>query len=478
MYQKKTPSWIKHLDFEIIDSIFMEICFGAIYVLRHRGAPNYLNETYLKIGLNLFVISWIVSFLLRSYKDILVRNKWQECTATLQHVTAVYMLLLFYEYLVKEAEILSRTVFFASWGLSLILCYFGRVLWKKYLRKRMVNERPNNQMLVITSSENAEKCIENLYKREYREYDVRCIAILESSYEQKYLHDIPVIVGKDAVIEYIRQEIVDEVVLDFYSSEEEMCEWVDLFLSMGITVHISMGFLPDHMPNRIIQKIGNTHMVTTSIKTADAWELACKRLMDIIGGCVGLIVTGIAYIIVAPAIKIASPGPVFFKQERVGKNGRIFNIYKFRSMYMDAEERKEELMKYNEMQGLMFKMENDPRIIGSEKGPGKGIGNFIRKTSIDELPQFWNILKGDMSLVGTRPPTLQEYKQYKLQHKIRLSIKPGLTGLWQVSGRSTITDFEEVVKLDTEYIENWSLKYDLKILIKTVKVVIMRVGSR
>jgi lipopolysaccharide/colanic/teichoic acid biosynthesis glycosyltransferase len=147
-------------------------------------------------------------------------------------------------------------------------------------------------------------------------------------------------------------------------------------------------------------------------------------------------------------------------------------------MYLDAEDRLKELMAQNEMQGLMFKMENDPRIIGSEAGPGKGIGNFIRKTSIDELPQFWNILKGDMSLVGTRPPTVSEYEQYDLHHKIRLSMKPGLTGMWQTSGRNEITDFEEVVKLDTEYIENWSLWLDIRLLFKTVKVVLERKGSK
>ena len=137
-----------------------------------------------------------------------------------------------------------------------------------------------------------------------------------------------------------------------------------------------------------------------------------------------------------------------------------------------------DLMDQNEMQGLMFKVENDPRIIGSEKGPGKGIGNFIRKTSLDEFPQFWNVLKGEMSLVGTRPPTVVEYEQYALHHKIRLSMKPGITGLWQISGRNQITDFEKVVQLDTEYIENWSLVLDIKILFSTIGVVLSRKGSK
>ena len=206
--------------------------------------------------------------------------------------------------------------------------------------------------------------------------------------------------------------------------------------------------------------------------------MSVKRAVDVVGALVGLIITGIAYIFVAPAIKHASPGPVFFAQERVGRNGRIFKMYKFRSMYVGAEKHQKELQGENEMRGLMFKMEDDPRIIGSEKGPGKGLGNFIRKTSIDELPQFWNVLKGDMSLVGTRPPTKEEFENYDISHKVRLSMKPGITGLWQVSGRNKITDFEQVVKYDTEYIENWGFYLDFYILCKTIKVVFTKDGSK
>ena len=153
----------------------------------------------------------------------------------------------------------------------------------------------------------------------------------------------------------------------------------------------------------------------------------------------------------------------------MGKNGRRFKIYKFRSMYIDAEERKKELMEKNQMSGLMFKMDDDPRITK--------VGKFIRKTSIDELPQFYNILIGQMSLVGTRPPTVDEFNQYNLYYKRRLSMTPGLTGMWQVSGRSSITDFDEVVKLDLEYIDNWSVGLDIKILFMTVVTVLFRRGA-
>ena len=205
--------------------------------------------------------------------------------------------------------------------------------------------------------------------------------------------------------------------------------------------------------------------------------------MDIAAGLAGCIATGIIFVFVAPIIYISSPGPIFFSQERVGQNGKIFKMYKFRSMYMDAEERKAELMKENKMSSnLMFKLDFDPRIIGNKVLPDgtkkTGIGQFIRSTSLDEFPQFLNVLLGQMSLVGFRPALKSEYEEYEYHHRARIAMKPGITGMWQVSGRSDITDFEEVVKLDTEYIRNWSMGLDFRILFKTVAAVLKRDGSR
>lgn len=188
------------------------------------------------------------------------------------------------------------------------------------------------------------------------------------------------------------------------------------------------------------------------------------------------------YLVLAPIIWVQSPGPVFFKQVRVGKNGKKFQMYKFRTMYLDAEERKAALMEQNRVKdGMMFKLEFDPRVIGNRvlaDGTKKtGIMELVRKMSLDEFPQFFNVLKGDMSLVGTRPPTLDEWEKYELHHHARLATKPGITGMWQISGRSSITDFEEVVKLDTQYICEWSVGLDLKILVKTVGVVLKREGA-
>ena len=283
------------------------------------------------------------------------------------------------------------------------------------------------------------------------------------------VNGVPVVATDDTLHEYLRTNTVDGVFIHVRNSYDEIEAITDSLLAMGITVHISLDHVSSEMPNKVVEEINGYTVLTTSIKMATTRQLFIKRVIDICGGLAGLLATIIAFIFIAPIIYKQSPGPIFFSQERVGRNGRRFRIYKFRSMYMDAEERKKELMAHNKMDGLMFKMDDDPRIMP--------IGKFIRRVSIDELPQSINILKGDMSLVGTRPPTVDEYEQYELHHKSRLAAKPGLTGMWQVSGRSDITDFEEVVKLDTEYISNFSLGLYLKILFKTVGVVLGKKGS-
>jgi exopolysaccharide biosynthesis polyprenyl glycosylphosphotransferase len=479
MYRKNSNSWLKHLDFEILDLICLELAFYFAYWFRHRDTFLFFPSMYVKLGILLAIFDVVAIFFSQSYKHVLHRDRWQELVAVIQHVSIIELMLLLYEYVAKEAELFSRTVFLLSWAVAVLCIWLVRTCWKNILRRNILKGKNKSNMLIITSGEHITTCIKQLREKEYRDFEISAVALLnEDTKPERIDANIPILYGYEPLVEYIRKDIVDEVYIDIFRDKAELEKLMDMFLKMGVTVHIGMGFLPSGLPNLFMEKIGTAQAITTTIKTATGLEITLKRLMDILGGAVGLLLTGIAYIFVAPAIKKASPGPVFFKQQRVGKNGRIFHIYKFRSMYLDAEERLKELMAQNEMQGLMFKMENDPRIIGSEKGPGKGIGNFIRKTSIDELPQFWNILKGDMSLVGTRPPTVGEYEQYDLHHKIRLSMKPGLTGMWQTSGRNEITDFEEVVKLDAEYIHKWSIWLDIRLLFKTVKVVLERKGSK
>ena len=279
------------------------------------------------------------------------------------------------------------------------------------------------------------------------------------------------------------KEWIDEVLIVVSDEFSYPSELIDKLSQTGVTIHLNLAKITN-VPGKkqFVEKVGVYTLLTTSINYAFSFQLILKRLMDIAGGLVGCILTGIIFIFVAPAIYIASPGPIFFSQERVGKNGKKFKMYKFRSMYMDAEERKAELMKDNKLSdGKMFKLDFDPRVIGNKILPDgahkTGIGDFIRRTSLDEFPQFFNVLKGDMSVIGTRPPLISETNLYELHHRTRLAIKPGITGMWQMSGRSDITDFEEVVRLDKEYISNWNIGMDIRILFKTVLVVFRKDGS-
>jgi exopolysaccharide biosynthesis polyprenyl glycosylphosphotransferase len=198
----------------------------------------------------------------------------------------------------------------------------------------------------------------------------------------------------------------------------------------------------------------------------DPDQVLFKRIFDIAGSLVGISILLFLYPWLALAIKITSKGPVFFNQVRVGKNGKRFVIYKFRSMSADAEQKKKALEEYNQCDGAVFKMKDDPRVTS--------IGKLMRKLSLDELPQMINVFKGEMSLVGTRPPTPDEVGKYQKWHHRRISIRPGITGLWQVSGRNKITNFDEIVKLDLKYIDSWSIQKDIKIILKTVLVLFER----
>ena len=187
-----------------------------------------------------------------------------------------------------------------------------------------------------------------------------------------------------------------------------------------------------------------------------------KRFIDIIGALVGLVITAILSVPIIIAIMIDDPGPIFFGQVRCGWMGKHFRMWKFRSMCVDAEAKKAELQKLNQVKGAFFKIDNDPRVTK--------VGSFLRRTSLDELPQFWNVLKGEMSLVGTRPPTPDEVESYEVPEWERLDVKPGMTGEWQVNGRSSIRNFEDVIRLDLQYQKNWSLIYDIKLIFKTVAI--------
>ena len=336
-----------------------------------------------------------------------------------------------------------------------------RKIWKYLSLQKKYTQR----ILLVTTRSRVERVLNQLSTYEYGYVSDVCIVDDEHFEASNFT-----VVTLDNLVTYTTRSVVDQVVINLPSENFLIADFVSQFEMMGLPVAVNIAAL-EFVTNseKAIQRFGNSSVVNFSTTFYRSSDVALKRMIDIIGSLFGLVICGIVSIFLVPLIK-KDGGPAIFAQDRVGRNGRIFKFYKFRSMRVDAEEIKKDLMSQNQMQGGMFKIENDPRVTK--------IGHFIRKTSLDELPQFWNVLKGDMSLVGTRPPTLDEYMKYTPEQKRRLSFKPGITGLWQISGRSNITNFDDVVKLDITYLDGWTIWKDIEILIKTVKVVLIKDGAK
>ncbi|MDE7233259.1 MAG: sugar transferase, partial [Lachnospiraceae bacterium] len=355
--------------------------------------------------------------------------------------------------------------------LNILIVWLVRLAMKKGLRVYFTAKSNIVKIMIIAKDVVLAKTVAKLKDSLDINYEIVALACVDADRKGEEINGVQLNADRQDVLAVARQMPLDEV---FISLPDEDMAYVKHMIydleSMGIACHYNIDIIERPSKEVRVGSFAGYTVVTYSINHFDYRRMVVKRLVDILGGLVGSLITIVITPFVAIAIRLDSPGPVFFAQTRIGKNGRRFKIYKFRSMYVDAEERKKELESQNEMQGLMFKMENDPRITR--------VGKFIRKTSIDELPQFFNIVRGDMSLVGTRPPTEGEFEQYNSHYRRRISMTPGLTGLWQISGRSEIVDFDEVVKLDLEYIDNWTLGLDIKILFRTIWVVLTGRGSK
>lgn len=469
MYNKGKRSWLKHLDFTLIDIASIEIAFIIAYGWRFGGAWVFVDPIFRPItGLTVLFAIVIVLFT-EPYSGILRRNKYQEFKATFIHFGIIFAMLLVYLYALQASFYYSRIVLFAFFIGAFCIAYVARCVRKRMIRKRKLSDIDKNSMIAIVEEKTAERCIKDIAHNGYLDFKVGGVIVVDKDMVGQEIQGIPVVATADSCFDYLKGSIVDEIFIDGNTRESSEL-LANTLVELGYTVHVSLVNAELLTINRMLETYGTHVCLTSSMHIASGGQLVLKRIMDIVGSIVGLIITGIAFIIIAPIIKCQSPGPIFYKSTRIGRGGRRFTFYKFRTMVVNADNQKEELMADNEMEGNIFKIEDDPRIIP--------VGHFLRKHSIDELPQFLNVLKGEMSLVGTRPPTEEEFENYEAHHRARLGIKPGLSGLWQVSGRSDITDFEEIVKMDTEYIANWSPWFDIKIIFKTIKVVFTGEGSK
>lgn len=482
MYTKK--NWTKHWDFVVFDLIALELSFILANLIRYR------SQTYFNLSMNKYIfyaefIILLLCFILTlaltdPYKNILKNDGSEEFVRLVKQTFIIFVMNIVCLYIIQQGNASSRIVVFITYPIFIVISMIVRSIWKKHLRTKLSHYGSNRAMIVLSNSKHIKTLIDNLATKSYKGYTIMAAFLVDYDGRIKNVNNVSVLGTADDMVEYASHNWVDSVTIGI-DDNNMIDHFKEIFEVMGITTHTVVAQAPNN-EGEYIEKLGNYIVSSNSYRTIPPVRLFIKRMMDIIGGLVGCLFTVIITIFVGPMIYIQDPGPIFYASKRVGKNGKIFKMYKFRSMYQDADQRKAELMSQNKMgDGMMFKMDDDPRIIGSEKkdknGKPKGIGNFIRKTSLDEFPQFFNVLKGDMSLVGTRPPTLDEWEKYSPHHRKRMAIRPGITGMWQASGRSNITDFEEVVRLDTEYIDNWTNAMDIKILAKTVLGVLKHEGA-
>ena len=416
------------------------------------------------------LVGTIYSFAADYNRDFFKRTVWQEGTAVISYDFAVSVGTMVAIYALNLADTFSRLVMGYYVIIDAALTLIVHQIIKRLLIGYWKSGDAAVKLLILAQKSNIEETVKRLKGRMEVNYEPIGAVCLDSDMTGDFVDDVEVIASREDLIDHAKLMALDEVFIDTPDiTQNALSDIMAAFRDMGVTVHYSVELThaegSAHMGN-----FGTYPVVSYTRGTGRYRALILKRVMDITGAIVGLVITAVITPFVALAIKLDSPGPVFFSQTRIGRGGRRFTIYKYRTMVADAEDLKAALERENEMTGPIFKMDDDPRITK--------VGAFLRKTSLDEFPQFFNVLKGEMSLVGTRPPTEDEFIKYTSVYRRRISMTPGLTGLWQISGRSAIDNFDEIVRLDLQYIDNWSLWFDIKILVKTIGVVLFRRGAK
>ena len=411
MYRKDSEEWLKHIDFIILDMICLQLAYILAFAISGYGFNPYATIIYRNMAVFLELADLVVIFAYGTMKSVLKRGYYQDFAVTLKHSIMVGALAIIYLFLIQQGQYFSRMALVLTVVIYLIFTYLAREFWKKFLRKKM-KDGGERKLLIITTEAVAEQVVANMQQNNYARYTLAGAAVIDADWTGKRINGVPVVANEETAPMYVCQEWIDEVLIVIPEALPYPSELIEKLTETGVTIHLNLAKITN-IPGKkqFVEKVGNYTVLTTSINYASSKQLLLKRLMDIAGGLVGCILTGIICIFVGPAIYLASPGPIFFAQERVGKNGKKFKMYKFRSMYMDAEERKAELMKDNKLgDGKMFKLDFDPRVIGNKILPDgthkTGIGDFIRRTSLDEFPQFFNVLKGDSGIIGTTKKNL------------------------------------------------------------------------
>ncbi len=386
-------------------------------------------------------------------------------------VAQAIIILILFMYVFK-IEGISRLFIFLIATVSFVLLMLKELLFRLYFFKRKRSNFAFQNILIIYTGKECDTLIQAF--NSYLFWGLRVFGIISATPAVKqggYINGIPVMGTLDNLSETLVNHSIDEVVFpnrpfDFEKTHKilEECE------VLGIKTRIPLNYYDLKIAKPSVEKFHDMPILTFTTTPTNVLDLFIKYALDRLAAVILIIISLPLMLAIALAVKCTSPGPMLFKQTRSGLYGRPFTFYKFRSMYQDAEAKLKELSEYNEMEGPVFKMTNDPRITK--------IGKFLRKTSLDELPQLFNVLKGEMSLVGPRPPLPKEVELYERWQRRKLSMKPGITCIWQISGRNQITDFDEWMRMDLWYIDHWSLWLDLVILLKTIPVVLTAYGAK
>jgi exopolysaccharide biosynthesis polyprenyl glycosylphosphotransferase len=439
----------------------------ATFLKSVGGVPPGINPTdyqWLLIGL---APIWAISFHYAESGDL--RPSFRIAALRYGKAAVIGLGLLILSMFLFKLQFVARSFVVLFGIVQFAALMMGRVALVEAAKLTRRNREDGHRVVIVGTGEAAVSFAESL--RKHSPWAVNLVGFVQLPGEVVDARARPTLGFVGSLAGLLDRQPVDEVAFAVAGKQPELIKAaIAACDERGVDVFLT---LPPQYPSSGTVEVANVSgfdfpMLGLRRVPTDEFRLALKRLLDIFGCSFGLVVAGPIILAAAIAVKLSSDGPIFFKQVRAGRNGRKFTMYKFRSMVVDAEELRAKLQHLNEMDGPVFKIKHDPRITA--------VGRFLRKTSIDELPQLFNVVMGDMSLVGPRPALPSEVEQYQAWQRRRLSVKPGLTGLWQVSGRNQI-DFEEWMQLDLQYIDRWSLWLDIKIILKTIPTVLFHKGA-
>ena len=454
----------------LFDMVLIAVSFYIAYVIRDQYEGLYFFSSYYSL-IPLLVLTWSVAlYWLGMYQSFRLRHLGQVLSIILRAGITVFIVFGCVTYLFKLSYI-SRTLIAAVFMVTFVLLTIEKVILLILLRRLRSKGFNFRNILIVGTGDRARQFVEKV--KHHREYGLNILGIIDEDQSKigQNIGGYKVVGDLQFIPDILISTVVDHVIFIIPRSSLDKIQPVILTCeTLGVSVSVAVDlFQTQFTKPRQDVMLGVPLLVfeTTSHKHQ---ALIFKRIIDIIVSALALIILAPVFAVIAIIIKRTSDGPAFFAQERCSLNGRRFKLYKFRTMDKDAEGKLKDLMAHNQMDGPAFKMDNDPRVTP--------VGKFLRKSSLDEFPQFYNVLRGDMSLIGPRPPLPKEVEKYDFWQRRRLSMRPGLTCLWQVSGRNKIKDFDEWARLDLKYIDEWSPLLDTKIFFKTIPTVLFGIGAK